>query len=81
MTSVQKFTDTVSEDFTKLCSHMSDTYDEHIHPMMESFKNGLSGICSKMLDTYNEYVAPIVDRICEKLRRHGMNIYTLFLCR
>lgn len=66
LTSVQKFTDTVSEDFTKLCSHMSDTYDEHIHPMMESFKNGLSEICSKMLDTYNEYVAPIVDRICEK---------------
>lgn len=40
-----------------------EVYDEHIGPMFESFKTGLSDTAGVFVDTWNTLVQPILDRI------------------
>lgn len=41
-------------------------YDEHIGPMLTSFKDGLSDITSTLLEAYNTYILPVVQEMSEK---------------
>lgn len=41
-------------------------YDEHIGPMLTSFRDGLSEIVGTVLDAYNTYILPVVSEMSEK---------------
>lgn len=57
----------LSEMFKNLSESFTQMYEEHIHPMFMSFKEGLSDTFGKFLDIYNEYVAPFIDYVAEGL--------------
>ncbi|MGC6177005.1 phage tail protein [Lacrimispora sp. 38-1] len=46
----------VDEAFTKI----NETYDDHIKPMLDSFKQGFTEIAIKFLELYNTYFLPII---------------------
>ncbi|WP_411337228.1 hypothetical protein [Ruminococcus gauvreauii] len=52
----------VKDTFAKF----QQVYDEHIRPMLASFRDGISDIVGKLLDGYNTYIAPVLDRLAEK---------------
>lgn len=41
-------------------------YDEHIHPLMQSLREGLDEITAKFLEVWNTYVKPVLDEIAAK---------------
>lgn len=64
---IQTVTGTLANAFSYIGDKWNEVYDEHIHPLMESLKTGLSDTFSKFLDLYNEYVAPALQRMADKL--------------
>lgn len=63
---VKTFTGTLAEAFTYVGDKWNEVYDNHIGPLMEDLKNGLSNTFGKFLDVYNEYVAPALQRMADK---------------
>lgn len=49
----------VDEAFTKI----NETYDTHIKPMHDSFKQGFTEIATKFLELYNTYFLPIITNL------------------
>lgn len=47
----------VDEVFTKLQA----TYDEHVAPMIDSFKQGFTEIVTALLNAYNQYILPVLE--------------------
>lgn len=43
-------------------------YDEHIHPFLESIKDGLSEFLEKLLDAYTDHIVPILDKLGAKFK-------------
>lgn len=66
MKPIQTITATLAEAFTYVGDKWNEVYDEHIHPLMESIKTGLSDTFGKFLDMYNQYVAPALQRMADK---------------
>lgn len=60
---VQSVTGTLAEAFTYVGDKWNEVYDEHIHPLMESLKIGLSDTFGKFLDVYNEYIVPFLENM------------------
>lgn len=52
---------TIADSLTRL-------YDEHISPLFESIKNGLSTILSAFVDGYNTYLLPILQALGDKFQ-------------
>ncbi len=65
---IQTVTGILADAFSYIGDKWNEVYDEHIHPLMESLKTGLSDTFSKFLDVYNEYVAPALQRMADKLK-------------
>ena len=59
---------TIGDAFTYIGDKWNEVYDNHIHPLMDSLKRGLSDTFSKFLDVYNQYVAPALQRVADKLK-------------
>jgi len=57
---------TIGDAFTYVGDKWNEIYDNHIHPLMDSLKTGLSDTFSRFLDVYNEYVAPALQRMADK---------------
>lgn len=47
-------------------SGMKDVYDEHIQPMITSFKEGFTQISDVVLGGYNEHILPVLEKLSEK---------------
>lgn len=47
-------------------SIISDAYDKHIAPMLDTLKKGISDSFGKFLDAYNTYVAPVLSSLSGK---------------
>lgn len=60
---IQKVTGTLAEAGTYIGDKWNEVYDEHIHPLMESLKTGLSDTFGKFLDVYNEYMVPFLENM------------------
>lgn len=63
----------ISEVLSTLHQGIKDTFDkinqvyeEHIHPMFQSFADGWSEIVGTLLEGYNEYIVPVLDSLAEK---------------
>ena len=70
---IERILEPLSTVSGKLADAVRDTmdkaravYDEHIAPMFDSIKNGLSDILSNLLDGYNMYIAPVLYALAYK---------------
>lgn len=63
---IQTFTGTLAEAMTYVGDKWNEVYDQHIHPLMEALKTGISDTFGKFLDAYNTYVAPMIERLATK---------------
>lgn len=63
---IQTFTGTLAEAFTYVGDKWNEVYDEHIKPLMDNIKTGLSDTFGKFLEVYNTYVAPALQRMADK---------------
>lgn len=63
MKPVQTFTGTLAQAMTYVGDKWNEVYDQHIHPLMESIKTGLSDTFGKFLEVYNTYVVPFLQNL------------------
>ncbi len=66
LTPIQTITGTLAEAMTYVGDKWNEVYDQHIHPLMESIKIGLSDTFGKFLDVYNTYVVPFIQNMADK---------------
>lgn len=57
---------TIKEVVVDTCDKITELYDEHIKPFMESLKDGISEIVGTLLDGYNEHIAPVLEKLAAK---------------
>ena len=63
MKPVQTFTGTLAQAMTYVGDKWNEVYNQHIHPLMESIKTGLSDTFGKFLEVYNTYVVPFLQNL------------------
>lgn len=63
MKPIQTFTGTLAQAMTYVGDKWNEVYDQHIHPLMESIKTGLSDTFGKFLEVYNTYVVPFLQNL------------------
>lgn len=63
MKPIQTFTGTLAQAMTYVGYKWNEVYDQHIHPLMESIKTGLSDTFGKFLEVYNTYVVPFLQNL------------------
>lgn len=66
MKTIESFTSTLANAMTYVGDKWNEVYDQHIHPLMEALKTGISDTFGKFLDAYNTYVAPMLERLATK---------------
>lgn len=66
MKPIETFTGTLATAMTYVGDKWNEVYDQHIHPLMEALKTGISDTFGKFLDAYNTYVAPMLERLATK---------------
>lgn len=66
MKPIESFTSTLASAMTYVGDKWNEVYDQHIHPLMEALKTGISDTFGKFLDAYNTYVAPMLERLATK---------------
>ena len=66
MKPIETFTGTLASAMTYVGDKWNEVYDQHIHPLMEALKTGISDTFGKFLDAYNTYVAPMLERLATK---------------
>lgn len=66
MKPIESFTSTLANAMTYVGDKWNEVYDQHIHPLMEALKTGISDTFGKFLDAYNTYVAPMLERLAIK---------------
>ncbi len=66
MKPIESFTSTLASAMTYVGDKWNKVYDQHIHPLMEALKTGISDTFGKFLDAYNTYVAPMLERLATK---------------
>lgn len=69
MKPIESFTSTLASAMTYVGDKWNEVYDQHIHPLMESLKTGISDTFGKFLDAYNTYVAPMLERLATKFNK------------
>lgn len=63
---ISKELDTLHQAVKNTFSKCQEVYDEHIRPMLQSFRDGISDLVGKLLDSYNTYIAPVLDNLADK---------------
>lgn len=63
MKPIQTFTGTLAQAMTYVGDKWNEVYDQHINPLMESIKTGLSDTFGKFLEVYNTYVVPFLQNL------------------
>lgn len=63
MKPIQTFTGTLAQAMTYVGDKWNEVYNQHIHPLMESIKTGLSDTFGKFLEVYNTYVVPFLQNL------------------
>ena len=59
---------TIWESVKSTVEKAIEIYDEHVHPLFESLRDGISEIVETFLNGYNEHMAPVLDSLAEKFR-------------
>lgn len=58
---IAKFATTLSNWVNQITTGITSLYDEHIHPFVESVKDGVSELIEKFLEFWNTYMQPILE--------------------
>ena len=65
---IQVVVETIASTVRQLVDGIMKLYDEYIHPLFESIREGLSKILKVLLEAYNEYIVPILDKLAKKFK-------------
>ena len=57
---LQTVTSSIAETFRNFVDGLIQLYDEHIGPLIQSFRDGFSEICGSVLDAFNTYIFPVL---------------------
>ena len=63
---VEEVLGTIANSVANTFDAFNRMYDEHLAPLFESLKDGLSDILPSLLDGYNKYIAPVLDKISKR---------------
>lgn len=63
---VEEVLGTIANSVANTFDAFNRMYDEHLAPLFESLKDGLSDILTSLLDGYNKYIAPVLDKISKR---------------
>lgn len=63
---VEEVLGTIANSVANTFDAFNRMYDEHLEPLFESLKDGLSDILTSLLDGYNKYIAPVLDKISKR---------------
>lgn len=66
LTPIQTITGTLAEAMNYVGDKWNEIYEQHIQPLMESIKTGLSDTFGKFLDVYNTYFVPFIQNMADK---------------
>ncbi|MBE5973308.1 MAG: hypothetical protein E7251_01770 [Paenibacillaceae bacterium] len=65
---IQVVVETIASTVRQLVDGIMKLYDEYIHPLFVSIREGLSKILKLLLEAYNEYIVPILDKLAKKFK-------------
>lgn len=65
---IQVVVETIATTVRQLVDGIMKLYDEYIHPLFVSIREGLSEILKVLLEAYNEYIVPILDKLAKKFK-------------
>ena len=63
---VEEVLGTIAKSVANTFDAFNRMYDEHLAPLFESLKDGLSEILTSLLDGYNKYIAPVLDKLSKR---------------
>lgn len=63
---ISEMLSTLHKSVRETFEQIGKVYDEHVKPMFDSFRDGLSEVVGSLLDGYNTYIAPVLDRLSKK---------------
>ena len=66
LTPIRTVLDTLRQSTEHTFSKMSEVYDQHISPMLQSFTDGFSGLAGHVLERYNTDIAPVLQNLADK---------------
>lgn len=70
---------TVKDIIVDICEKVVALYDEHIKPLLDSLKTGISEILAVILGGYNEYILPVLEKLADKFEDVYQNHIKPFL--
>lgn len=65
---IQVVVETIASTVRRLVDGIMKLYDDYIHPLFISIREGLSKIMKLLLEAYNEYIVPILDKLAKKFK-------------
>ncbi|MBE5987553.1 MAG: hypothetical protein E7250_07485 [Paenibacillaceae bacterium] len=65
---IQVVVETIASTVRQLVDGIMKLYDEYIHPLFVSIREGLSKLLKVLLEAYNEYIVPILDKLAKKFK-------------
>ena len=66
LTAIAPVFEALEDSVNHALSGMKDVYNEHIQPMITSFKEGFTQIADVWLGVYNEHILPVLEKLSEK---------------
>ena len=66
LTSVQTVTSSMAQTFQYFIDGLLGLYNEHISPLIQSFKDGLTQIYAVFLEAFNTYILPVIQSAAER---------------
>lgn len=60
--------ETIAATVRKAVDGILKLYDDHIHPLFVSIREGLSKLMKVFLEAYNEYIVPVLDKLAKKFK-------------
>lgn len=65
---IKTVVNSIADTVRRLVDGLVKLYDQHIHPLFMSLKEGLTEIFGKLLDGYNQYIVPVLNKLAEKFQ-------------
>lgn len=66
LTAVQTVTSSMAQTFQYFIDGLLGLYNEHISPLIQSFKDGLTQIYAVFLEAFNTYILPVIQSAAER---------------
>lgn len=63
---VQTVTGGIAETFQQLVTGVLNLYDEHVGPLIQSFRDGLSEIVGVFLEAFNTHILPVIQYAADR---------------